>query len=130
MSEGRRELQVGLTKSASPSPEPLEVMHVVAPPLGFKGVTAFLQGDPLPAVATEAPSDLPWLEVAIKPTVAIMCASHVVQDEASGVTYMEMVTTSVGWVALAYAPPAVQSPQLTIEDVMDLPKMEGNNDCL
>ena len=59
-----------------------------------------------------------------------MCASHVVQDEASGVTYVEMVTASIGWVALSYAPPAVQSPQLTIEDVMDLLGMEENNNHL
>ena len=35
-------LQVGLTKSASPSPEPLEVLYAVALPLGFERVTAYL----------------------------------------------------------------------------------------
>ena len=36
------------------------------------------------------------LEAMGKPAVATMCASHVVQDEASGIIYMEMVTTSMG----------------------------------
>ena len=48
-------------------------------------------------------------EVVIEPAIATMCASHVVQDEASGVTYMEMVTTSVGQVALNCAHPVVQN---------------------
>ena len=103
---------------------------MVAPPQGFERVTACLSGDPLPVAAIKVPSDLPQLETAIEPTVATMCASHMIQDEASGVTYVETVTASIGWVALAHAPPAVQSPQLTIEDIIDLPKIEGNNDHL
>ena len=59
-----------------------------------------------------------------------MCASHVVQVEASRVTYMEMVTTSMGQVALDCACPVVQNPQFTIRDLTDLPKEEGDNNCL
>ena len=115
-------LQVGLIKSASPSSEPLEVLCMVALPLGFERVTTCLWGDLLPAATIEVPSDLLWPEAAVEPAVATMCASCVIQDEASGVTYVEMVTTSVWWVAFTHAPPVVQSPQLIIEDIMDLPK--------
>ena len=83
---------------------------MVALPLGFERVTACLQGDPSPATTVEVHSDLPWPEVAIKPTVATMYASHMIQDEASGVTYMEPVTTSIGQVALAHAPSGPEPP--------------------
>ena len=69
-------------------------------------------------------------EAVIEPTVAMMCASHVVQDEASRVTYMETVTTSIGWVVLGHTCPATQDPWLNIEDITDLPREEGDNDHL
>ena len=62
--------------------------------------------------------------------VAMMCASHVVQDEASRVTYIEMVTTSVGQVAPGHTCLVVQTPQLTIKNITNLPKEEGDNNCL
>ena len=103
---------------------------MVAPSLGFERVTACLRGDPSPVDTIKVPSDLLQLDAAVKPAMATMCASHVIQDETSGVTYTEMVIASVGWVALAYDPSVVQSPKHTIEDIIDLPKMEGNNDHL
>ena len=56
----------------------------------------------------------------VEPTVAIMCTSHIVQDKAMGITYMDMVTTSVGQVALGSSCLVAQTPRLTIEDVRDL----------
>ena len=60
-------------------------------------------------------------EVMVEPTVATVYASCIVQDEASGVMYMEMVTTSMGQVALGCSHPVAQIPGLTIEEVTDLP---------
>ena len=57
--------------------------HVVALPLGFERVTACLQGDPLPVATFEVPLEFTQPEVAVEPAVATMCASHVIQDEAS-----------------------------------------------
>ena len=105
-------------------------MHVVALPPGFEEVTACLQGDPLPAIALKVPLEFMQPEAVIKPMVAMMCASHVVQDEASGVTYMEMVTTSMGQVTLGATCPAAQNPQLTTKDITNLPKEEGDNNHL
>ena len=105
-------------------------MHMVALPLCFERVTACLWGDPSPVATMEVPSDLLQPEVAIKPTLATMCASCVFQDEVSGVIYIETVTASDGLMALTHIPPVVQSPQLTIEDIIDVLKIEGNNDCL
>ena len=97
---------------------------------GFEKVTACLQGDPSPAIALEVSLEFMQPEVVIEPAVPTMCASHVVQDEASGVTYMEMVTTSVGLVALKYTLLAVKNPQLTIKDITDLPKEERDDNHL
>ena len=129
MPEGREQMQVGLAKTDSPSSGPLELMHMVSPPPGFEGMTAYLQGDPSPAIALMAPLGFTQPEVSTKPAVATMCASHIIQAEASGVTYMETVITSIGQVALGHTHLATQNPQLTIEDITDLP-IEGDNNCL
>ena len=91
---------------------------------------ACLQEDPLPVIALKVPMEFTQPEVVTELAVSMMCTSHVVQDEASGVTYMEMVTTSVGWVALDCACPMVQNPWLTIRDITNLPKEEGDDNCL
>ena len=57
----------------------------------------------------------------IEPAIAMMHASHTVQDEAIGITYMDTITTSVGWVALGGPHLAIQAPGPTIEDITDLP---------
>ena len=103
-------LQIGQAEQNSPSPESPEPIQVVAPPLGFKGVMACLQGAPLLVTTSEVPLEHMQPETMGKPTVAKKCASHVVQDEASGITYMEMVTTSVGKVALRWTCPAAPNP--------------------
>ena len=46
--------------------------------------------------AHEAPLEALWLEAVMEPTVATMCASCIVKDEAMGMTYMDTVTTSMG----------------------------------
>ena len=60
-------------------------------------------------------------EAMVKPTVATMCTSHIVQEEATGITYMDMVTTSMGQVTLGSSHLVTQPPRLTIEDITDLP---------
>ena len=91
-------VQAGQEEGDLSSPGSLGTLHVVAPPLGFKKVTACLQEDPSPAIALQVPLEFMQPEAVIEPAIATMCASRVVQDEASGVTYMDTVTTPwVGW---------------------------------
>ena len=71
--------------------------------------------------AFEVPPEPLWLEVTIKPTVAMMCTSYIVQDETMYITYMDTVTTFMGWVALGGPHLAIQTPGPTIEDITDLP---------
>ena len=75
-------------------PGSLEPMQGVALPLGFKEVMVCLQRDSLPATAFKAPLEPVQPEVMVKPKVAIVCTSRIVQDDAMGITYMDMVTTS------------------------------------
>ena len=100
-------------------------MQVTASPQGFKEVMAWLQGDPSPVTAFELHLESMQLKAVVKPMIATMCASCIVQDEASRVTYIETVTTSMGQVALGYTHPAAQNTQLTIKDITDLPKEES-----
>ena len=90
---------------------------------------ACLQGNLLPATAFEVPLGSMQPEVVVEPMVATMCASCIVQDEASGIIYMEMVTTSMGQVAPGCTCPVAQNPWLTIKDVTDLPKEERYDNC-
>ena len=106
--------------SMSP-PRPLKVAQEVAPPPGFWEGMACLQRDPSPATAFEAPPETLWLEAAIESAVAMMCVSHIVQDEAMGMIYMDTVTTSVGQVALGAPCLVIQTPTSTTEDITNLP---------
>ena len=54
-------------------------------------------------------------------TVTIMYATHLVQDEATGVTYMDTVTASVGRVALGNSHIMATLPGPTVEDITNLP---------
>ena len=55
------------------------------------------------------------------PTVAMVYATHIVQDKATGVTYMDMVTASVGRVALGNPCMAANLQGPTMGDITDLP---------
>ena len=96
-------------------------MQDVALPVGFKEIMACLQRDLSPATTFEVPLEPTQPETMVKPVVATVCASCIVQDEAMGITYMDTVTTSMGQVALGCSCPAAQTPGLTTEDVTDLP---------
>ena len=48
-------------------------------------------------------------EILAEPVIATMCISHIVQDETPRVTYMDVVTTSMGRVALSSSPVATAS---------------------
>ena len=49
-----------------------------------------------------------------------MYATHIVQDEATRVTYMDTVTTSVGRVALKNPCMVANFQEPTVEDITDL----------
>ena len=108
-------------KESASSPKPMEAVQKGALPPGFKEVMACLRRDPSPTTALEAPMEPLQLEMPIKPAIATMCASCIVQDEATGITYMDTITTSIGPVALEGSHLAIQAPGPTIEDITDLP---------
>ena len=96
--ECRQAEQEKLVPESSPgSPEP---MPKVTPSLGFKGVVAYLlRESPLPALI-EATPKVRQPAMLVEPAVTTMYATCIVQDKVTGVTYMDMVTASVGRVAL------------------------------
>ena len=96
-------------------------MPKVALPPGFKGVVACLLRDsPLPA-PIEAPPEIREPDMLMEPTVAMMYATCIVQDEATRVTYMDTVTASVGRVALKNPHMAATLQGPTVEDITNLP---------
>ena len=115
------ELKVPSTKSEPTSPmKVLEIAQQVTPPPGFLGVMACLWKDPLPEKAHEAPRYPLQIAAVMEPTVVTMSASCIVKDEATGVTYMDPVTTSLGWVALSSPNQETPAKGPIIEDITDL----------
>ena len=84
----------------------------------FCWVTAYLWRDQLP----EGVSNPDSLRMAVLsgPAIATMSASCIVKDEVTGVTYMDTVTTSVGWVTLSGPKQETSAQGPTIQDVTDL----------
>ena len=54
-----------------------------SPTLRLQEVMACLQRDPSPVTAPKVPLESMQSEVIVKSVVAMMCASHIVQDKAS-----------------------------------------------
>ena len=100
-------LHVKWAEQDSLSPKSPEPMQEVALPPGFKEVMACLQRDLSPVTAFKAPLESMQPEVMVEPMVAMVCVSCIMQDKATGITYMETVTTSVGQVALRCSYPIV-----------------------
>ena len=113
-------LQTAELHPMSPTKSPKPVQEITLPP-GFMGVVACLQRDPLPMTTIKAPMEPTQPEIMVEPVIATMCTSYIVQDETTGVTYMDMVTTFMGRVALSSSHVATCSSRPTIEDVTNLP---------
>ena len=115
------ELKVLSTKSEPTSPmKEQEIAQWVTPTPCFLGVTACLQKDPLPEKACEVPPDPLWIAAVMEPTMATRGASCIVKDEATGVTYMDTVTTSMGQVALSGPKQGTPAKGPIIEDINNL----------
>ena len=54
------------------------------------------------------------------PTMTTISASCIIKDKATGVTYMDTVTTSVGWVAISGPEQEASTQRPIIEDITDL----------
>ena len=96
----------------------LGVAKLMMLPPGFARVTACLQRDQL----QEEVSNPDSLRMAIisGPAIVTMSAKCIVKDEATRVTYMDTVTTLVGWVTLSGPKQEAPTQGTTMQDVTDL----------
>ena len=81
---------------------------------------AWLWKDPLPEKVHEAPPDPLQIAALIEPTVATMNTRQIVKDKATGVTYMDTMTTSVGQVTLSGPNQGTPAKGPIKEDIIDL----------
>ena len=101
----------------TPSPmRELEVIQWVTPTPSFLGVTACLRSPSPEDVHKASPDPL----VMTAPGVVTMCTSCIIRDKLTGTTYLDMVTTTVGRVALSSPKKETPTQGPTIEDVMGL----------
>ena len=90
-----------------------------SPPCSFTGVTACPQIPQPSEMASEAPHDTLSMGVVVTPRNSTISTSCIIRDEVTGVTYMDMVTISIGRVAISGPDPEASSQGPTIEDVTD-----------
>ena len=115
-------LHLAYEESAHQNPSPtqgLEVVHQWKPTPGFVDVTTCLRSQ----LSEEVPK-MPPIPVVMgmmaAPGMATMSASRVVWDEATGATYLDTVTTSIGRVAFSVPEDEIIMPGPKIEDFTDL----------
>ena len=107
------------TQSEPPSStKELGVAQQVMPPPGFASITVCLQRNQLPEGVSNP--DLLRMAVLSGPAIATMSARHIVKDEVTGVTYMDTLTTSVGWITLSGPGQKALTQGPTIWDITDL----------
>ena len=109
------------TPHETPSPtQELEVIWQVTMTPSFLGVTACLRRDQSPEGVHKVSPNLLAVGVMSAPGVATMSTSHIMKNEVTGITYMDMVTTSVGRVALSGPEQETPAQGPKIEDITDL----------
>ena len=99
---------------------PVQALALVWPPTllyGFSGVTACLQMPELVEVDLEAPVGTMPIGLVATPGISTLSMSHIIRDEATGIIYMETITTSIGRVAISGPDLEASSTGPTIEDV-------------
>ena len=81
------------------------------------GVTVCLQMPELVEVALEPPLGTMPFGVVVAPRISMVRTSHIMRDKATGMTYMNTVTTSIGRVALSGPNSEVLSSGPMIKDI-------------
>ena len=110
------------SESSSGSPEP---RPKVTPLQGFKGVVAcLLRGLPSPASVETSPK-VSQSAMLAEAAVTMMYVTHIVQDEVSGVTYLDTVTVPVGRMALRNVHMVATLPGATVEELAKEEMAEG-----
>ena len=105
----------------TPSPtQEVEVIQQATLTPSFLGVTACLRKDQSPEGVYEVSPNLLAVGVMSAPGVATMSTSHIVKDEVTGITYMDIVTTSVGREALSGPGQETPAQGPKIDDITDL----------
>ena len=106
---------IHLPKVPSPSkPSPYaKAVALVKPstlPCSFEGVTACLK---MPEVSVGTVS------MGLAPGMSSVCSSHVMKDNITGITYVDMIITSFGRIILSDPNPNASSMGPVIEDITD-----------
>ena len=112
------EMMTGPPETPSPTQE-LEVIWQAMLTPSFLGVMACLGSQSLEEVHEASPDPLA-VGVISASEVATMCTSCIIRDKMTGATYLDMVTTSVGRVALSGPEQETQAQGPMIEDITDL----------
>ena len=110
---------MGDDETLSPTQE-LEVIWQATLTPGFLGVMACLRRSQLLEEVLEVSLDPLAVGVMSAPGVVTMCTSCIIRDKVTGATYLDMVTTSIGRMALSGPEQETPAQGPTIEDITNL----------
>ena len=107
----------------SPMPEPpsQDLTKVLLP--GFREIAQSLTRDQPSPVIIEAPQELRPPNLLVGSAVVMLTATQISKDKAAGITYMDTVTTPVGWVSLETTHMAFDPGGPTLEDITDVTRL-------
>ena len=118
---GTELLKTMTTPQEAPLPtQELEVIWQVTLTPSFLGMMVCLSRDPPSEEAHEVSPNPLAVGVMSPPGVVTMSTSCIMKDEVTGITYMDMVTTSVGRVPLSGPEQETPAQGPKIEDITDL----------
>ena len=100
--------------------QPESTVQQWMPPPGFTEIAKSLWGDDPPHVTAGVPPELTAPQGLLAGTAkAMMISMRLHQDVALGITYLDMVTTSMSLVGLGATPMAVDHPMAALEEWKD-----------
>ena len=101
----------------SPPARALALVKPSTPPQGFAGVTACLKLLEPVEVDQEVPVSTLSIGLVMTLEISSMSSSHVIKDDATGLRYVDTVTTSVGRIILSGPDSDASSTGPTIESI-------------
>ena len=104
-------------------PDPIPNYPVKALPPSFREIAQLFTRDQPSPVNSEAPQEVRPPNLMVGSAMVMLLATWISQNEATGITYADTVTTSVGQVALETAHMVADPRGSILEDITDITKL-------
>ena len=101
-------------------PDPVLEDLLNMPMPGFREIAQTLTRDQPPQVTTKVPHELMSPGLLVGPAMAMLTSMRISQDEVTGITYVDMMMTSMGMITLEASHLMVDPQMHLLEDVTNV----------